>query len=82
MKSTTEKRVLVVDGHNSHFSMEFLQFCSHNQIELFYLPLYRTHILQPLDIALFGPLQKCYGCQVEDDLCIFGEAISKRNFLT
>ena len=81
MKSITEKRLLVVDGHNSHFSMEFLQFCSHNQIELFCLPPHTTHILQPLDVGLFGPLQKYYGRRVEDHLRISGEAISKRNFL-
>ena len=81
MRNPDEKRLLVVDGHNSHFSLDFLQFCSNNQIELFCLLPHTTHILQPLDVGLFAPLQAFYSRRVEDHLCLTGEAITKRNFL-
>lgn len=39
------------------------------------------HLLQPLDVGSFGPLQKAYGTAV-DDAVPFGEAgIPKGNFL-
>ena len=56
-----EKRLLIADGHNSHFSLDFLTYCEENRIELFCLPAHTTHILQPLDVGLFGPLQSYYG---------------------
>ena len=81
MKNPDEKRLLIVDGHNSHFSIDFLHFCETNQIELFCLPPHTTHILQPLDVGLFAPLQSYYGRRVEQHLRLTGEAITKRNFL-
>ena len=75
MKNPDEKHLLIVDGHNSHFSMDFPHFCSSNQIELFCLPPHTTHILQPLDVGLFAPLQPYYGHRVEEHLRLTGEAI-------
>ena len=81
MYNLNEKRLLIVDGHNSHFSMDFLHFCQKNQIELFCLPPHTTHILQPLDVGLFVTLQSYYSRRVEEYLRLTGEAITKRNFL-
>ncbi len=81
MQSQHECRLLIVDGHNSHFSTEFIKFCSKKNIELFCLPPHTTHILQPLDVGLFGPLQSYYGRSVEEYLHLTGEAVTKRNFL-
>ena len=63
-----EKHLLIVDGHNSYFSFALLIYCEENQIELFCLPVHTTHILQPLDVGLFGPLQSYYGRRVEENL--------------
>ena len=49
-----ERRLLIVDGHYSHFSLGFLTYCEENRIELFCFPDHTTHILQPLDVGLFG----------------------------
>ena len=81
MQSQHERHVLIVDGHNSHYSTEFIKFCSKKNIELFCLPPYATHILQPLDVGLFGPLQSYCGRSVEEYLRLTGEAVNKRNFL-
>ena len=64
--TSDEWRLLIVDGHNSHFSMGFMQFCESHQIELFYLPPHTTHILQPLAVGLLGPLQHNYSRGIED----------------
>ena len=81
MKGSNEKRLFVVDGHNSHFSIDFLPFCRKNHIELFCLPPRTTHTLQPLDVGLFGPLQKYYARRVGGRRRLGMEAITKRNFL-
>ncbi|TGZ32087.1 Tigger transposable element-derived protein 6-like protein [Temnothorax longispinosus] len=49
--------LLYVDGHASHLTLALSQFCKTNQIELIALYPNATHILQPLDVAVFHPLK-------------------------
>ena len=73
--------MLIVDGYSSHISIEFIEFCLTVNIIAYYLPPHSTHLLQPLDVGLFSPLQKAYGKQV-DHLIQFGNVmINKGNFL-
>lgn len=74
-------RLLIFDGHNSHFTFEFVHFCHNHRIEIFCLPAHTTHILQPLDVGCFGPLQNYYGKGVETFLRNTGQVINKTNFL-
>ena len=74
-------RLLMVDGHNSHFSTEFIQYCESHQIELFCIPPHTTHILQPLDVGLFSPLQHHYSKGIENHMRCSEETINKANFL-
>ena len=46
-----------LDGHGSHVN---INFCDSNQILLAIYPPHSTHTLEPLDVALFGPLGKAY----------------------
>lgn len=48
--------VLYVDGHASHLTLTLSQFCKANQLEFALYP-NATHILQPLDVAVFHPLK-------------------------
>lgn len=50
-----EKRVLLMDNHESHTTKEFVGFCISHNIHLFPLPPHSTHILQPLDVGVFSP---------------------------
>ena len=50
-----EYRLLIVDGHASHISTEFIKFCNEKKIILLCLPPHTTHMLQPLDMSVFGP---------------------------
>ena len=77
----TETRLLIVDGHNSHFSNEFIDYCDDNNIQLFCLPPHSTHVLQPLDVGLFGPLQTYYSKGVEEHMRLGQESINKATFL-
>ena len=58
--TTGEWRLLIVDGHGSHVTVEFVEFCLRVNIVTYSLPAHSTHLLQPLDIGLFSPLQKAY----------------------
>jgi hypothetical protein len=43
-------RLLILDGHGSHVSMEFIEYYEANIILLAVFPPQSTHTLQPLDI--------------------------------
>lgn len=63
-----ETRLLLFDGHESHVSVGFLDLCHANNIELLCMPAHSTHLLQPLDVGLFGPLQQRYAINVSEIL--------------
>jgi DDE superfamily endonuclease len=52
--------MLVVDGHDSYITTQALQFCVQNKIILLCLPPHATHMLQPLDVSVFGPVALAY----------------------
>jgi hypothetical protein len=56
-------RLLVIDGHESHDSLDFQQYCKDNKIITLCMPPHSSHLLQPLDVGCFSPLKKAYGRQ-------------------
>jgi DDE superfamily endonuclease len=61
-----EYRLLLLDGHESHCTLEFIEFCIEKKIILLVLPPHTTHLLQPLDVAIFQPLAKYYSNEIAD----------------
>jgi hypothetical protein len=55
-KAGNHRRLFIVNGHNSHVNMRFINYCDQNRILLTILPSHLTYRLQPLDIGLFAPL--------------------------
>lgn len=53
-------RLLIVDGHGSHLTMDFINYCDEHRILLAILPPHSTHTLQPLDVVMFKPLSTAY----------------------
>ena len=53
-------RLLVIDGHESHDSLDFQQYCKDNKIITVCMPPYSSHLLQPLNVGCFSPLKKAY----------------------
>ncbi|KAH5363543.1 hypothetical protein HBI48_081690 [Parastagonospora nodorum] len=45
-------RLLILDGHGSHLTPEFLEYCNRHRILLMVFPPHSTHTLQPLDVGL------------------------------
>jgi DDE superfamily endonuclease len=58
--------MLILNGHESHCTLEFIEFCAEKKIILLVLPSYTTYLLQPLDVAIFQPLSKYYSNEVEN----------------
>ncbi|RYP57254.1 hypothetical protein DL771_011502 [Monosporascus sp. 5C6A] len=77
-----EWRLLVIDGHNSHTSENFMWMCLQNKIYIIFLPAHASHVFQPLDVGVFATLkrrfrywfrERCYGRA--------SEATNKTDFL-
>jgi hypothetical protein len=64
-KAGNYRRLLIVDGHNSHVNMRFINYCDQNRILLAILPPHSTYRLQPLDVGLFTPLAQYYTQQLD-----------------
>lgn len=64
-KGYTGTFILFLDGHVSHTSFEVCQFAEKNKICLIRFPSHSTHVLQPCDVAVFGPLKKRWQSKVK-----------------
>lgn len=62
---------------------EFFDYCLNNRIVPFCLPPHSTHLLQPLDVGLFSPLQKHYSNVLDESMEDSGgdTGINKGTFL-
>ena len=54
------KVLLLYDGHASHISPTLINWARENNIILFVLPPHTSHLLQPLDVGVFGPFKHYY----------------------
>ena len=57
-------RLLILDGHGSHLTMDFIEYCHQNRILLAIFPPHSTHTLQPLDVVMFKPLSSAYSAEL------------------
>ncbi|KAH5390817.1 hypothetical protein HBI32_241910 [Parastagonospora nodorum] len=61
-------RLLILDGHGSHLTPEFLEYCNRHRILLMVFPPHSTHTLQPLDVVMFKPLLLSYSNELTQHL--------------
>src|SRR5438552_18801559 len=55
-KANGTKRLLICDGHDSHISSDVIYHCIANDIVLMLLPPHTSHLMQPLNVGIFGQL--------------------------
>lgn len=67
-KARRQWRLLIVDGHGSHLSPQFIDFCYAKKILLAVFPPHSTHTLQPLDVVVFSPLSYNYSHELNQHL--------------
>jgi hypothetical protein len=59
-------RLLLCDGYGSHITYEFIKFCEQNCIIIFFLIPHTSHILQPLDVAVFNVFKHWHSEAIAD----------------
>jgi hypothetical protein len=74
-------RILILDGHESHESIEFQEYCKSHNIITLCLPPHSSHLLQPLDVGCFAVLKRKYGGQIEGFMKAHINHITKVEFL-
>lgn len=65
MRSGDEPVILIYDGHGSHVASQLRKIAFENNVHLYKLPPHTTHRLQPLDVGIFGPIQRSWQEQCE-----------------
>ena len=75
------KRLLILDGHESHHSVEFEEYCQNNDIITLCMPAHSSHRLQPLDVSCFSVLKRAYSLYIENLMRRHQTHIAKEDFL-
>ena len=75
------RRLLILDGHESHQSLEFQELCKENNIYTLCMPPHSSHLLQPLDVGCFSPLKRAYSYEVESLIRHHINHVTKLEFL-
>ncbi|KZL63050.1 hypothetical protein CT0861_13219 [Colletotrichum tofieldiae] len=73
-------RLLILDGHNSHKSTNFDDYCKEQNIIALCMPPHSSHELQPLDVGCFSPLKASYGKEIEKMMRMQITHITKDDF--
>ncbi|EAQ88446.1 hypothetical protein CHGG_05065 [Chaetomium globosum CBS 148.51] len=74
-------RLLILDGHGSHMTPEFDNFCKENSILIECMPPHSSHLHQPLDVSCFSVLKRVYGDLVRGKMAVGIYHIDKQLFL-
>ncbi|KAJ5436843.1 hypothetical protein N7445_007728 [Penicillium cf. griseofulvum] len=75
------KRLVLCDRFGSHLTRQFIEYCNKNNIILFFLLSYTSHILQPLDVGVFSVYKHWYSEAVEAATMTGCRKFSKDEFL-
>lgn len=66
-QATKENPVLLLlDNHESHISIETIQYAKNNGVVMVTFPPHCSHRLQPLDVGVYGPFKKRYSVALND----------------
>ena len=76
------KVLLLLDGHKSHVSLTLADWAKQHNIVLSILPPHTSHLLQPLDVACYGPFQRMYHAQCHKFIRQTPAAITRYNICT
>ncbi|KAJ8340713.1 hypothetical protein SKAU_G00353460 [Synaphobranchus kaupii] len=73
--------LLIMDGHNSHQTLEVVEMALENGVILLCWPPHTSHVLQPLDVGIFGPLKTEF-VHLALNICHFNNSfvLFKRDF--
>ncbi|KAI0992429.1 hypothetical protein K3495_g15756, partial [Podosphaera aphanis] len=73
-------KVLIFDGHGSHLTQIFVDFCWKAKLCPSLLPPHLTHVLQPLDVGIFSILKHNFKRAVRREVFLGATEIKKADF--
>jgi hypothetical protein len=73
--------MLVIDGHESHIGRQLLQKAHEKSIVMCKLPAHTTHRLQPLDVGVYGVLQRQWQKRCANVLGVFGHPMQREQLV-
>ncbi|OBS17237.1 hypothetical protein FPOA_12264 [Fusarium poae] len=78
----SDARLIILDGHGSHATDEWMATCFMNNVYCCYLPAHCSHGLQPLDNGVFNALKAAYRRELERFASLTDSApMDKVNFI-
>ena len=73
-RNTSRKPILLIyDGHGSHDTLDVITLSQEHNVLLYCLPPHTTHMLQPLDVGVFGPFQRAWADRCDEIVDDTGE---------
>ncbi|KZP17144.1 hypothetical protein FIBSPDRAFT_747696, partial [Athelia psychrophila] len=69
------------DGHNSHYTREFLRYAREHNILVLCYPAHTTHLYQGLDVVVFSVLKRYWSEERDRWEREHGGTVNKQNFL-
>ena len=79
--TSTAPVILYFDGHHSHMSIRLVELAHSNNVDLFCPPPHTTHLLQPLDVGVFGPLKNAWRIVLkEHQIATCASTVTKQEF--
>jgi hypothetical protein len=79
-KANGQKRVLIMDGHNSHYSLPLIRQSREDNVVILGYPPHCTHALQGLDVICFGPFKKTFHFEVREFEKLHNHGLKKDDF--
>lgn len=72
---------LLMDGHGSHVTKALRTLAEANNVHIYTFPSHTTHKLQPLDVGVFGPLQRAWQGRCVEVLQEQDSEVTQRKFV-
>jgi hypothetical protein len=79
-KANGETRVLLMDGHSSHYTPELLDFARSNNIVILGYPPHCTHALQGLDVVCFARMKEAWKEEIHEFEDLHRTKVTKGDF--
>lgn len=77
-RANGEPVLLIFDGHGSHVTDEMLRIAFGTPgVHLYCIPAHTSHKLQPLDVGVFGPLQRAWTERCDEVVFRTGKGITR-----
>ena len=79
-KAGGRTRVLLMDGHSSHYSLELLDYAQANNIVILGYPPHCTHVLQGLDVVCFAKMKNEFRSEIQKFETLHRHSVGKGDF--